>query len=52
MIKHKKNRMLLVGIMHSAGFICHPFEWWHFQLADIENYPVLCDKDNFKSMMQ
>ncbi len=38
------NRLKLAGLMHTAGFVCHPYEWWHYQLADIEQYPVLTDR--------
>ncbi len=47
----QENRMLLVGIMHSAGFVCNPFEWWHFELADLDSYPVLSDSDSPVPMM-
>lgn len=49
--KAQKNRMLLAGIMHTAGFVCNPFEWWHFQLRELESYPILTDKDAPLSMM-
>ncbi|MCL6271121.1 D-alanyl-D-alanine dipeptidase [Sansalvadorimonas sp. 2012CJ34-2] len=38
------NRLVLAGLMHTAGFICHPFEWWHYELPDLERYPVLSDR--------
>ena len=47
----QKNRMLLAGIMHTAGFACNPYEWWHFQLENAEHYPILTDKDLPVSMM-
>ena len=34
-----RNRMLLAGIMHAAGFVGIPSEWWHFQLPGI--WPLL-----------
>ena len=34
-----KNRMLLAGIMHAAGFVGIASEWWHFQLPGI--WPLL-----------
>ncbi len=37
-----RNRMWLAGIMHSAGFVGIPTEWWHFQLPGI--WPLLPPK--------
>jgi zinc D-Ala-D-Ala dipeptidase len=28
------NRAILVGAMHSAGFVNYPTEWWHFSYGD------------------
>ncbi|WP_353813074.1 M15 family metallopeptidase [Moorena sp. SIO1G6] len=28
------HRQLLKNLMYSAGFRCHPREWWHFCLGD------------------
>lgn len=36
-----KNRVLLIGIMSAAGFRAIKTEWWHFNLPDMLNYPVL-----------
>ena len=38
------NRLLLAGMMHTAGFICHPNEWWHYELPALDRYPVLTDR--------
>lgn len=37
----KRNREILAQTMTRAGFIPYPFEWWHFDLAGWEKYPVL-----------
>lgn len=37
------NRCLLLGTMISAGWQPIPTEWWHYQLAPVERYPVLSD---------
>jgi len=34
------NRCLLENIMADHGFIPCPSEWWHFDAADWENYPL------------
>ena len=34
-----RNRMMLAGIMHAAGFVGIATEWWHFQLPGI--WPLL-----------
>ena len=34
-----RNRMMLAGIMHAAGFVGISTEWWHFQLPGI--WPLL-----------
>ena len=28
------RRLLLKDIMHQAGFVQHPNEWWHFSFGD------------------
>ena len=28
----QRNRLLLLGIMHAAGFAHIPSEWWHYEL--------------------
>ncbi len=39
------NRLLLAGIMHIAGFEKYRYEWWHYQLPNFADYPVLKDAD-------
>ena len=34
----RANRLLLASVMKLHGFSPHPYEWWHFTLAD-EPYP-------------
>lgn len=38
------NRMLLAGIMTTAGFEGIPTEWWHFQLPDPESWPLIDER--------
>ncbi|NEO60235.1 MAG: D-alanyl-D-alanine dipeptidase [Moorea sp. SIO4G2] len=33
-LPYHHNRQLLKNLMYSAGFRCHPREWWHFCLGD------------------
>jgi D-alanyl-D-alanine dipeptidase len=35
------NRKLLREVMERHGFISFPTEWWHFDLAGWETYPVI-----------
>lgn len=37
----QRNRLMLLGIMLAAGFESLPTEWWHYQLPEAENYPLL-----------
>jgi len=37
----QKNRLLLLGIMLHAGFRGIKSEWWHYELPDSKNYPVI-----------
>ncbi len=35
------NRMHLLTIMLEAGFVHHPNEWWHYQLADAHSFGLI-----------
>ncbi|MEB0008021.1 D-alanyl-D-alanine dipeptidase [Pseudomonas sp. RTB3] len=39
----QRNRLLLLGIMLSAGFQPIASEWWHYELPDAESYPLIDD---------
>lgn len=39
----QRNRLLLLGIMLASGFCAIPTEWWHFELPDADDYPLLED---------
>jgi D-alanyl-D-alanine dipeptidase len=39
----QKNRLMLLGIMLSAGFEHIPSEWWHYQLPGAMQYPLIED---------
>ncbi|MBY0354925.1 MAG: D-alanyl-D-alanine dipeptidase [Rickettsiales bacterium] len=47
----KHNRLLLLGIMTSAGFDFYRNEWWHYQLFNSRQYPLLSDADAGTAMM-
>ena len=35
------NRMHLLTVMLEAGFVHHPREWWHYQLPDAHDFPLI-----------
>jgi D-alanyl-D-alanine dipeptidase len=37
----QKNRYILFGIMMTAGWDFYRQEWWHYQLFNARNYPVI-----------
>ncbi len=37
----QRNRFLLAGVMNIAGFDAIDTEWWHYQLPDARNYPII-----------
>jgi D-alanyl-D-alanine dipeptidase len=39
------NRLLLMGLMTTAGWDFYRNEWWHYQLFDSRDYAVLGDDD-------
>lgn len=41
----QRNRLILNGIMHLAGFTTIKYEWWHFNAEDPNQYPLLSDGD-------
>jgi len=45
------NRMLLLGLMASAGWDHYLNEWWHYQLYQPRNYPLLWDSAAGTRMM-
>lgn len=47
----QKNRILLMGIMTTAGWDFYRNEWWHYQLFNSRNYTLWNDKDANTGMM-
>ena len=39
--EQRRNRQLLADVMQRHGFVGFPTEWWHFDLANWEDYPPL-----------
>lgn len=37
----QRNRLLLLGIMLNAGFCPMPTEWWHYQLPNAHQWPLI-----------
>ena len=35
------NRMHLLTVMLEAGFVHHPYEWWHYQLPDAHTFGLI-----------
>jgi len=40
----ERNRLLLLGLMTTAGWDFYRNEWWHYQLFDARRYPLLSDR--------
>ncbi|MBN8828849.1 MAG: D-alanyl-D-alanine dipeptidase [Sphingobacteriia bacterium] len=41
----QKNRAILLGIMTLSGWNYYQYEWWHYQLHNVQNYKKYYDKD-------
>jgi len=37
----QKNRLILLGLMTQAGWDFYRNEWWHYQLHNSKNYPLI-----------
>ena len=47
----QRNRFLLLGLMSAAGWDFYGNEWWHYQLFNARQYPLLGDADLPRPMM-
>ena len=47
----QQNRFTLLGIMTSAGWDFYRNEWWHYQLFNARQYPVLSDVETGAGLM-
>lgn len=42
----QRNRLLLLGIMHAAGFTHIKSEWWHYELPGSRALPLIDDSES------
>ena len=47
----QRNRLLLIGLMTSAGWDFYRNEWWHYQLFQARRYPLIDDGKAAPAMM-
>ena len=47
----QKNRLLLMGLMTTAGWDFYRNEWWHYQLFDSRDYELFSDDDLDRPMV-
>lgn len=50
-LEAQRNRFLLLGLMSAAGWDFYKNEWWHYQLFNSRQYPLLGDADAPAPMM-
>lgn len=50
-LEAQKNRFLLMGIMTTAGWDFYRNEWWHYQLFNSRQYPLVSDAEAGLEMM-
>jgi D-alanyl-D-alanine dipeptidase len=47
----QKNRLILLGLMTQAGWDFYRNEWWHYQLFNSRDYPLVSDTQLPKPML-
>ena len=47
----QRNRLILLGLMTQAGWDFYRNEWWHYQLFDSRDYPLVSDAELPKQML-
>ena len=50
-VEAQRNRLLLMGLMTTAGWDFYRNEWWHYQLFDARRYPLISDADLPRPML-
>jgi len=50
-LEAQRNRLLLLGIMSTAGWDFYSKEWWHYQLFEPRSYPLVADRELPSPMM-
>ncbi len=51
-VEAQRNRIVLMGIMTTAGWDFYRNEWWHYQLFDARRLPTFSDSALPESMMK
>jgi D-alanyl-D-alanine dipeptidase len=51
-IEAQRNRLMLLGIMSAAGWDFYSKEWWHYQLFNSRQYPLVSDSALPERMME
>ena len=47
----QRNRLILMGIMTTAGWDFYRNEWWHYQLFNSRQYPLVSDTEHGLGVM-
>ena len=47
----QRNRLLLLGLMTHTGWDFYRNEWWHYQLFNSRDYPLISDAELDKPML-
>jgi D-alanyl-D-alanine dipeptidase len=47
----QRNRLVLLGLMTQAGWDFYRNEWWHYQLFNSRDYPLVSDSELDKPML-
>ncbi len=47
----QRNRLMLAGVMNIAGFKPQVTEWWHYQLPNVESYPLIPEAETPEGIM-
>lgn len=47
----QRNRLILMGIMTTAGWDFYRNEWWHYQLFNSRSFPLISDAEAGTQMM-
>jgi len=40
-VEAQRNRFILLGIMMAAGWDNYKNEWWHYQMFNARDYPLI-----------
>jgi D-alanyl-D-alanine dipeptidase len=50
-VSAQRNRLILLGLMTQAGWDFYRNEWWHYQLFNSRDYPLISNSDVPKPLM-